>query len=101
MEKLPVVCPEHVVERNLLLTETVMQYFFDHPTVLATLPDNFRLVILPDDDAELRVYNLDLLDRYAGSNDPVVFVRTRVEYRQDVYQQGNINIYAPVAACAL
>jgi len=90
--------PTNVVERNILLTGEVMQYFFEHPQVCKTLPENFQIVILPDDDAELRGYNLELLDQFGKNGAPIVFVRMHVAAEQMVYQHRCVHVYAPVVA---
>ena len=63
------------VERNILLTGQIMQYLMDHPQVFAALPLQFELIILPDDDPEIRQFNLELLDRNGSDGKPVVFAR--------------------------
>ena len=45
--------------------------------IFDALPDRFELVILPEDDPEMRLHNLDLLDRYGSEGKPVVFARIR------------------------
>jgi hypothetical protein len=69
--------PSDVVERNLWLTEEIMRYLLNNPQVFNSLPDNFELVVLPDDDPDIRLYNLDLLDRYGSEGKPIVFARIR------------------------
>jgi len=71
--------PSDVAERNLLLTGEIMRYLLNHPQVFESLPDNFELVVLPDDDPDMRLYNLDLLDRYGSEGKPIVFARIRSE----------------------
>ena len=56
--------PPEVVERNLALTTEIMRYMLNQPLLFNALPDKFELVILPEDDPEMRAYNLELLDRY-------------------------------------
>ena len=68
--------PKGVVERNIALVGQIMQYLFDHPDVFESLPDNFELVVLPEDDPEMRLYNLELLDSYSVEDKPIVFART-------------------------
>ena len=58
--------PAEVVERNLGLTDKIMRFLLDNPSVFRSLPDAFELVILPDDDPAIRSYNLELLDRYGS-----------------------------------
>ena len=41
-----------IVERNISLTGEIMRYLLDNPQVFASLPDNFELVILPENDPE-------------------------------------------------
>ncbi len=69
--------PSDVVERNLWLTGEIMRYLLNNPQVFNSLPDNFELVVLPDDDPDVRLYNLDLLDRYGSEGKPIVFARIR------------------------
>ena len=52
-----------VVEQNISLTEEVMRYFLDNPQVFESLPDNFELIIVPENDPEMSAYNLSLLDK--------------------------------------
>lgn len=69
--------PSDVVERNLRLTGEIMRYLLNNPQIFDSLPDNFELVVLPDDDPDIRLYNLDLLDRYGSEGKPIVFARLR------------------------
>jgi len=54
-----------------------MRYLLNSPQMFESLPDDFELVILPEDDPEIRMYNLDLLDKYGSEGKPVVFARIR------------------------
>lgn len=69
--------PRRVVERNIALFDEVMRYLLDKPHIIESLPDNFELVILPDDDPALRRYNLELLNALDTADRPVVFVRLK------------------------
>ena len=40
--------PADVVERNVGLTERIMQFLLGNPHVFSSLPDEFELVVLPD-----------------------------------------------------
>lgn len=66
-----------IVERNVFLTEKVMRFLLAHPEYLAKLPQDFELVILPDDDSEIRQYNLELIDKYGCEGRPIVFARLK------------------------
>lgn len=89
--------PQDVVERNIQLTGELMRYLLEHPQVFQSLPDQFELIILPEDDPELRLYNLELLDKYGTEGKPVVFVRMPVKQDKAISQQ-YLNLYVPVAA---
>jgi hypothetical protein len=67
--------PANIVERNTRLTGDIMRYLLNNPQVFNALPDKFELVILPEDDPEIRLYNLELLDRYGSEGKPIVFAR--------------------------
>jgi len=75
MAQAKVNAPSDVVERNLWLTGEIMRYLLNNPQIFNSLPDNFELVVLPDDDPDIRLYNLDLLDRYGSEGKPIVFAR--------------------------
>jgi hypothetical protein len=87
----------NVVERNIALTGELMRYLLEHPQVFNALPDNFELVILPDDDPEMRLYNLELLDTYGSQSKPIVFVRLK-SAREGILSEASPSLYVPVAA---
>jgi hypothetical protein len=89
--------PDKVVERNINLIGNVMHYLLDRPQVLNSLPDKFELVILPDDDPELRHYNLELLDVYGREGKPIVFARLRSSEATNL-KNARLNFYIPLAA---
>lgn len=74
-----------------------MRYILQQPDVLDQLPGDFRLVILPENDPELRAYNLDLLDKHPPHEKPVVFVRMAVGEQIDFGRQ-RPTLYLPLAA---
>ena len=89
--------PRRVVERNIALLGDVMRYLLAEPQLPASLPESFELVILPDDDPELRRYNLELINAYEGAGKPIVFVRTKSEQPSGFVQQ-RPSLYVPLAA---
>lgn len=89
--------PRRVVERNIALLEKLMRYLIAEPRVFSALPDNFELVILPEDDPEIRLYNLELLDRFGTEGKPVVFARIRSARRLD-WKRAKPHLYVPVSA---
>ena len=74
-----------------------MRYTLAHPEILDHLPDDFELIVLPDDDAALRRYNLDLLSHYGSEGKPVVFVRLAVSTHVD-FEHIRPDVYVPLPA---
>ena len=95
MAQAKMMTPSSVVKRNISLTKAIMRYLLDNPQVFNFLPDTFELVVLPEDNPDIRLYNLDLLDRYGSEGKPVVFARVKVEGK-NVIVQDNLSLYAPV-----
>jgi hypothetical protein len=88
--------PPDVVERNLALSAELMRYLLDQPQIFHALPDQFELVILPEDDPEIRRYNLELLDRYGSEGRAVVFARVRRQ-ESGSRSQPAPSIFVPIA----
>jgi hypothetical protein len=88
-----------IVERNILLTGKIMQFLMDNPQVFSYLPERFELVILPDDDPDIRQYNLELLDKYGSEGKPVVFARTKA-HPENLKTQVKPSIFVPVHVAA-
>jgi hypothetical protein len=86
---------KEVVERNVRLTGEIIKYIFDNPKVLDVLPENFELVLLPEDDPEVRQLNLDLLDKYGSEGKPIVFARVNT---QTMSAKWKPSIFVPIAA---
>lgn len=95
MAQAEMIPPANVVARNLSLVKEIMQYLLDHPQVFTALPDQFELVVLPEDDPEMRQYNLELLDKYGSEGKPIVFARVKVEGGRVAIQDGP-SLYAPI-----
>jgi hypothetical protein len=89
--------PSRLVERNIALTGNFMHYLMAQPRLFAALPDNFELVILPEDDPALRHYNLDLLDTFGSQGRAIVFVRLKSSKETD-FKTTRPQVYAPIAA---
>lgn len=90
--------PQDVVKRNLQLVQKLMQYLYQHPHLLQSLPDDFELVVLPDDDPEIRLFNLDLLDAHKDAGKPIVFARVHTAVKNSMSQQWQPDLYVPIAA---
>ena len=92
----PIRKPKRVVERNIALLGDLMRFLLAAPRVLASLPSDFELVILPDDDPEMRLYNLRLLDAFARKDKPIVFVRIKSSNKAS-WRQAQPSLYVPLA----
>lgn len=90
---------EGVVERNISLSSKITQFLIENPQVFDALPDKFELVILPDDDPEIRQYNLELLDKYGSEDKPVVFARIKT-HQKNLKAQVKPSIFVPVHIAA-
>jgi len=87
--------PRRVVERNIALVDKLMRYLLAEPHIFAALPDNFELVILPEDDPEIRLYNLDLLDHMGSEGKPIVLARIKSARRLDL-KRARPELFVPV-----
>jgi hypothetical protein len=88
--------PPRVVERNIALLGDLMHYLLEQPKVVALLPSHFDLVILPDDDLEIQLYNLKLLETLARQNKPIVFARLKSSRRAN-WRKQQPSLYVPLA----
>ena len=82
-----------VVERNVRLTGQIVKYILNHPNILEALPEKFEFVLLPEDDPEVRLLNLELLDKYGSEGKPIVFARIK-----SLARTFRPSIFVPVAA---
>jgi hypothetical protein len=90
---------DEMFERNLELQTVFMQYLFSHPDILDRLPDDFQLIILPDDDPELGRHNLELLACQGDSDKPLVIARMRTRRPVDLNVRPP-QVFVPVAVAA-
>jgi hypothetical protein len=91
-----VTVPFNAVERNIRLTGDVMRYLIENPRLFTSLPEDFNLVILPEDDPEMRLFNLDLLDQYSRESKPIVFVRLKSGYKSPKISTTEPSFFVPV-----
>ncbi len=89
---------EKIIKRNLELMELVTQYILGEPALLERLPPEFRLVILPEDDPELSLYNLNLLNKHSSFNKAIVMVRLCAQ--QLKFESQIPQLYVPLAMAA-
>jgi len=86
---------DKVVERNVRLTGEIIKYILNNPKMLGVLPEKFELVLLPEDDPEVRMLNLDLLDKYGSEGKSIVFARVNTHA---ITAKWKPSIFVPVAA---
>jgi hypothetical protein len=84
-----------IAERNIALSGQIMRYLLNHPQVFNVLPDDFELVILPEDDTEVTLFNLELLKKRTGQGKPVVLARVKSSAEKIL---SSPNIFIPIAA---
>lgn len=85
-----------IAQRNIALTGQFTRYLLEHPVLFASLPDEFELVLLPQNDPELQLYNLRLWEQFGSEGRPVVLAHldsAGVELTSHPPQ-----IYVPIAA---
>lgn len=85
----------NIAERNITLLGQLMEYLIDHPKMFDVLPDDFELVILPEDDPEIVLYNLDLLKRHGRQDKPIVLARVKTNAEKVTSEP---SIFVPIAA---
>lgn len=91
-----------VVERNIQLTGDFTRYLLQNPKILNTLPDNFELVILPDNDPELQEYSLELLNqRQMVIEQPIVIVWMRAAQNGQSASLPKFQFYVPIEPLGL
>lgn len=84
-------------EANVDLQAKFMEYILARPEVLDKLPDDYRLLILSDDDPDLNWRNLQLLKEQGDASKPIVIVRMQTRDRTDLSTHPP-QIYIPIAA---
>jgi hypothetical protein len=77
------------------LTGEIIKYILNNPGMLDVLPEKFELVLLPEDDTEVRQLNLYLLDKYGSEGKPIVFARINTH---TMTARAKPSIFVPVAA---
>ncbi len=87
--------PTNVVEKNIELTGQVMKFILDHPKTLDSLPDKFELVVLPEDDPEMCLYNLRLLSKHGREGKEIVFTQLKTHATT---REAQPSFFVPIAA---
>lgn len=66
--------PEDMVRSNIELSAEFSRYVFEHPEIEAQLPVDAEVVLLPEDNAELKSHNLAIGRDMESRGEHVVYV---------------------------
>ena len=66
---------EEIFEKNLILSTEFDRYILEHPEFAEKIPVNAQIVLLPEDDEELRNKNLELAEAQREPGQPVIYVQ--------------------------
>ena len=89
---------DQIIQRNLNLQTAFNNYIFENPEMLDRLPASFRLVILPQDDPELSLINLQMLNKRQKKDKPVVIVLMKSGRISIKHAEPDVFLPLPVAA---
>ena len=62
------------ISKNLILSTEFDRYVLEHPEFAMKIPENAQVVLLPEDDLELRQKNIEIAKAQRESGQPVVYV---------------------------
>ena len=65
---------EEIFSKNLILTTEFDRYVLEHPDFAEKIPKNAQIVLLPEDDLELRQKNIEIAEAQRELDQPVVYV---------------------------
>jgi len=65
---------EEIFSKNLILTTEFDRYVLEHPEFAEKIPKNAQVVLLPEDDLELRQKNIEIAESQREPGQPVVYV---------------------------
>ncbi len=66
---------EEIFEKNLILSTEFDRYILEHPEFAKKIPVNAQVVLLPEDDAELRKKNVEIAKAQREPGQPVRYVQ--------------------------
>ena len=66
---------EEIFEKNLILSTEFDRYVLEHPEFAEKIPLNAQVVLLPEDDEELRKKNLEIAKTQREPGQPVIYVQ--------------------------
>ena len=65
---------EEIFSKNLILSTEFDRYVIEHPEFAEKIPQNAQIVLLPEDDPELRKENIEIAKAQREPGQPVVYV---------------------------
>jgi len=66
---------EEIFSKNLILSTEFDRYVIEHPAFAEKIPRNAQIVLLPEDDPELRKKNIEIAKAQREAGQPVVYVQ--------------------------
>jgi len=66
---------EEIFEKNLILSTEFDRYILEHPEFAKKIPVNAQVVLLPEDDAELRKKNVEIAKAQREPGQAVIYVQ--------------------------
>ena len=65
---------QEIFSKNLILSTEFDRYVLEHPEFADKIPENAQVVLLPEDDLELRQKNIEIAEAQREPGQPVVYV---------------------------
>ena len=66
---------QEIFSKNLILITEFDRYVLEHPDFAEKIPVNAQVVLLPDDDPELRQKNIEIAKAQREPGQPVIYVQ--------------------------
>jgi len=75
---------QEIFSKNLILSTEFDRYVLEHPEFADRIPENAQVVLLPEDDLELREKNIEIAKAQREPGQAVVYVEIRKGCSSDV-----------------
>ncbi|MCL6446971.1 MAG: hypothetical protein K6U04_02290 [Armatimonadetes bacterium] len=66
---------KEMIEKNIELSTEFSRYLFEHPELEEKIPAGAEIVLLPEFDAELRDFNLQIGKKIEAEGNKVIYIR--------------------------
>ena len=68
---------KEMIEKNIELSTEFSRYLFDHTDLDESIPTDAEIVLLPEFDIELKVFNLELGKKLESAGQKVVYINIK------------------------